>query len=162
MVERSRLEALTADRAKSDFISSVSHEPRSPLHGVLASAEALQETSTGFVQDDLIRTFTVCGEVLLDTMDQILEYAKISNQKPTKTGGEVQSKPETQFSQATPLDLSRLVETVVEGILAGHYQKVALDQQTIVQGGTTHKDSATFSSPSGHIIVILSIDWQDS
>lgn len=71
MTEKSRLDALTADRAKADFISSVSHELRSPLHGVLASAEALQETSTGYTQDDMIRTITVCGEVLLDTMDQM-------------------------------------------------------------------------------------------
>ena len=71
MSEKSRLDALTADRAKADFISSVSHELRSPLHGVLASAEALQETSTGSMQDDMIRTITICGEVLLDTMDQM-------------------------------------------------------------------------------------------
>lgn len=71
MTEKSRLDALSADRAKADFISSVSHELRSPLHGVLASAEALQETSTGYTQDDMIRTITVCGEVLLDTMDQM-------------------------------------------------------------------------------------------
>ena len=71
MSEKSRLDALTADRAKADFISSVSHELRSPLHGVLASAEALQETSTGAIQDDMIRTIAICGEVLLDTMDQM-------------------------------------------------------------------------------------------
>lgn len=71
MSEKSRLDALTADRAKADFISSVSHELRSPLHGVLASAEALQDTSTGSAQDDMIRTIMVCGETLLDTMDQM-------------------------------------------------------------------------------------------
>jgi signal transduction histidine kinase len=71
MSEKSRLDALTADRAKADFISSVSHEIRSPLHGVLASAEALQETSTDPMQDDMIRTILVCGEALLDTMDQM-------------------------------------------------------------------------------------------
>lgn len=71
MTEKSRLDAITADRAKANFISSVSHELRTPLHGVLASAEALQETSTTFTQDDLIRTISVCGEVLLDTTDQM-------------------------------------------------------------------------------------------
>jgi len=71
MAEKSRLDALTADRAKADFISSVSHELRSPLHGVLASAEALQETSSGTTQDDMIRTIMICGEALLDTMDQM-------------------------------------------------------------------------------------------
>lgn len=60
-----------ADLLQLDFISSVSHELRSPLHGVLASTEALQELSTGLLQDELIRTITVCGEILLDTMDHM-------------------------------------------------------------------------------------------
>ena len=71
MAEKSRLDAELADRAKSDFISVVSHELRSPLHGVLASAEALRDTSTGDEQDDMIRSITICGEVLLDTMDHM-------------------------------------------------------------------------------------------
>ena len=74
MSEKSRLDALASDRAKADFISSVSHELRSPLLGVLASAEALQNTSTGFEQDDMIRTITICGEILLDTMDQMCAH----------------------------------------------------------------------------------------
>ena len=72
MSEKSRLDVMATDREKLDFISSVSHELRSPLHGILASMEALQETSTGLLQDDMMRTVTVCGEVLLDTMDQML------------------------------------------------------------------------------------------
>lgn len=35
---------LTADRAKGDFISNVSHELRSPLHGILASVEFLADS----------------------------------------------------------------------------------------------------------------------
>ena len=44
MAEKARLDALIVTRAKSDFISLVSHELRSPLHSVLANAEALRET----------------------------------------------------------------------------------------------------------------------
>jgi hypothetical protein len=71
MSEKSRLDALQADRAKADFISSVSHELRSPLHGILAGTEVLQGTSTGPEQDDMIRIVTICGEVLLETVDQM-------------------------------------------------------------------------------------------
>lgn len=54
MAEVHRLEALNSDRAKSDFISTISHELRSPLHGILGSVECLQEQpmdsfSTGLV-----------------------------------------------------------------------------------------------------------------
>jgi hypothetical protein len=42
MCELSRLDALSADHAKSTFISSISHELRSPLHGILAVCIALR------------------------------------------------------------------------------------------------------------------------
>lgn len=42
MAKIGRLEASMKDQAKSDFISSVSHELRSPLHGILGSIDFLQ------------------------------------------------------------------------------------------------------------------------
>lgn len=42
MAKIGRLEASIKDQAKSDFISSVSHELRSPLHGILGSIDFLQ------------------------------------------------------------------------------------------------------------------------
>lgn len=56
MVECSRLDALLADKQKADFIGSISHELRSPLHGVLAGAEFLTETATSAFQKSLIDT----------------------------------------------------------------------------------------------------------
>lgn len=50
MAEVSRLNTLSADKAKGDFISSISHELRSPLHGVLDSAEFLSETTLDVFQ----------------------------------------------------------------------------------------------------------------
>ncbi len=37
MAEVSRLTSITADRQKADFIGSISHEFRSPLHGTVLS-----------------------------------------------------------------------------------------------------------------------------
>ena len=71
MSEVSRLEAVATDRAKSDFISSISHELRSPLHGILASAELLQDSSTGPDQDGMIEMVNSCGRTLLDTMNHL-------------------------------------------------------------------------------------------
>lgn len=71
MSEVSRSEALTNSRAKSDFISSFSHELRSPLNGILASAELLEPTSTGSGQSDLIDMISSCGRNLLDTMNHL-------------------------------------------------------------------------------------------
>lgn len=71
MADVARLEAMATDRAKSDFISSISHELRSPLHGILASAELLQDLSTGTDQDELIKMVDSCGRTLLDVMNHL-------------------------------------------------------------------------------------------
>ena len=65
MAEVSRLAALVASRIKVDFVSSISHELRSPLHGILASVEFLQEEA-GLppLQADMINTI-VSSDFLL-------------------------------------------------------------------------------------------------
>jgi hypothetical protein len=44
MVKVARLDTVAVDRAKSDFILSISHKLHSPLHGILALVEFLQDT----------------------------------------------------------------------------------------------------------------------
>lgn len=67
MAELSRLETLAADKAKETFISSISHELRSPLHGVLAGVEFLQETDLSIFQQEMSHTILKAGRTLLDT-----------------------------------------------------------------------------------------------
>ena len=71
MSEISCIEAAASDLAKSDFISSISHELRSPIHGVLGSAELLKETTTTSEQNDLIKMIEECGRTLIDTMSHL-------------------------------------------------------------------------------------------
>lgn len=61
-----RLEAQEVGRSKNDFISSISHELRSPLHGILGSAECLEEQEQSLLNQELIRSILSCGTTLLD------------------------------------------------------------------------------------------------
>ena len=45
MAEVARLDTKLADAAKADFISSISHELRSPLHGILGMTDLLKDSS---------------------------------------------------------------------------------------------------------------------
>lgn len=67
MAEWNRIDTEIADQKKSDFIGSISHELRSPLHGILASAEFLAETTSGWSKG-LVETIDSCGRTLLDTI----------------------------------------------------------------------------------------------
>jgi signal transduction histidine kinase len=57
------------DRSKSDLLKSISHELRSPLHGMLANSELLQSTDLDPAQRDMVKMVETCGETLLDTMN---------------------------------------------------------------------------------------------
>lgn len=67
ITEISRLETVAADRAKGTFISSISHELRSPLHGVLGGIELLQGTQLDSFQEEMTTTIKMAGTTLLDT-----------------------------------------------------------------------------------------------
>ncbi|KAG9662164.1 hypothetical protein KCU64_g2120, partial [Aureobasidium melanogenum] len=79
MAELSRLDAVAADQAKATFISSVSHELRSPLHGVLAGVELLQESDLSNYQQEMTTTISMAGRTLLDTINNILDFTKINS-----------------------------------------------------------------------------------
>ncbi|KAK5683806.1 hypothetical protein LTS10_003669 [Elasticomyces elasticus] len=85
MAEVYRLEAQNSDKAKSDFISSLSHELRSPLHGILGSVECLQDIPSldGFTSD-LVSQVEVCGRTLSDIIEHLLDYSKINHQAKPK------------------------------------------------------------------------------
>ncbi|KAH8820305.1 hypothetical protein F5884DRAFT_849570 [Xylogone sp. PMI_703] len=130
MVEVSRLEIISADQAKTVFLSSISHELRSPLHGILANAELLSTTSTGHVQDEMIEAIEVCGRTLLDTMDHLLDFAKINNfnkkVRPRAVDGGMSSGTNNLTSE---FDMSNIVQDVVHGVLAGYkYQHTSPSQ----------------------------------
>jgi signal transduction histidine kinase len=59
MSEVSRLSALVASHMKVDFVASISHELRSPLHGILASVEFLQDEDLSGMQAEMVTTI-VC------------------------------------------------------------------------------------------------------
>jgi signal transduction histidine kinase len=74
-----RINAIAADRSKNAFIGSISHELRSPLHGILAAAEFLEDTNLDTYQKSLINTQVSCGRTLLQVIEHVLDYSKINS-----------------------------------------------------------------------------------
>ncbi|PPJ56157.1 hypothetical protein CBER1_09171 [Cercospora berteroae] len=77
------LEAQELGRSRHEFISSISHELRSPLHGILGSSEYLLESEQDPTKLEMVRSINSCGTTLLDIINGLLEYSGL-NQKPTK------------------------------------------------------------------------------
>lgn len=125
-----RLSNLKAAEQKTDFIGSISHELRSPLHGILASCEFLQDTPCSTFQKSLVNTAESCARTLLDTVNMVLDYSKINAFErdqvayPTLSLDDVHSKRtkavQTKLSAHRAIDLAVLTEEVIEGVATGH------------------------------------------
>jgi signal transduction histidine kinase len=77
VAETNRIEVFTADKSKADFISSVSHELRSPLHGILGTVEILLEEKLDNTIATLVQQISTCGNSLLEIIDHLLDFANL-------------------------------------------------------------------------------------
>ncbi|KAF9731249.1 Hybrid signal transduction protein dokA [Paraphaeosphaeria minitans] len=125
--EIARWSAQRSDRAKTTFIASISHELRSPLHGILGSVEFLRDSVSSPYQQSLIGSIETCGKTLLDTIDHVLDYAKINklrsaNAKRKQKSGRRSRLPADNsiLGVTTVFNLSQLVEEVCDTVCAGH------------------------------------------
>ena len=75
--KRSELAANTANLAKSDFLSSMSHEIRSPLNGILGLAYLLEQAALDRDSHDMVRKIRASGRILLGLISDILDVSKI-------------------------------------------------------------------------------------
>lgn len=80
-IEASKLAAVQANEAKSTFLSSMSHDLRTPLNGVIGFTNlALQETDLEKKQDYLKKINSSAG-LLLDLVNDTLELSRIESGK---------------------------------------------------------------------------------
>lgn len=74
---KARRAAERANAEKSDFLAFMSHEVRTPLHGVLGTLSLLLETSLDAEQRAYAETARRCGDTLLHTVNELLDLSRI-------------------------------------------------------------------------------------
>jgi signal transduction histidine kinase/CheY-like chemotaxis protein/PAS domain-containing protein len=72
--------AQEASRAKSTFLSTMSHETRTPLNGVLGMAGLLLDSKLSAEQHEWVEVISKSGEDLLSIINNILEFSKIESE----------------------------------------------------------------------------------
>ncbi|MDO8991313.1 MAG: ATP-binding protein [Sideroxyarcus sp.] len=95
--------AQAANKAKSDFLSNMSHEMRTPLNGVIGASDLLINTRLDEEQKDLTGTLKKSAQLLLKLIDNILDLSKIESGKVA--------------SEKVDFDLHKLVNSTLEMFL---------------------------------------------
>lgn len=176
--ERTRIDVLKADKQKSDFVGTISHEMRSPLHGILASAEFLTDTQLSNYQQTLIDTVQSCGRTLLDTIDHVLDFAKISTfrknwQMDNKRTRGINGRKRRTSQDAAPasalpallqltsvVNIGVVVEEVVESVVLGQNFTSNIDITDTSRQSRGRGSNAAVLSPQVDVsIEIQPADW---
>ncbi len=82
-LEKAKFRADAANEAKSQFLSRMTHELRTPLIGVLGMNELLARTDLSEQQKSLVDTVQKSGEQLLALISDVLDFSRIEAGKLT-------------------------------------------------------------------------------
>ncbi len=80
-LEIEKEKAMSADKAKSDFLATISHEMRTPLNGIVGISQLLKETELAEDQEQLIENLTYSSELLHGLISDILDVSLIESGK---------------------------------------------------------------------------------
>ncbi len=76
-IEKSRKFEAAANTAKSEFLANMSHEIRTPMNGIIGMTEALDHQNLTDKQREYVDIVKKSSDLLLNIIDDILDYSKI-------------------------------------------------------------------------------------
>lgn len=77
----SKIEAIQASQAKSEFVANISHEMRTPLNGIIGFSDLLMKTDLNEVQRQYMKTVFQSANTLLELINNILDFSKVESGK---------------------------------------------------------------------------------
>lgn len=117
-LEIEKEKAQSADKAKSDFLATISHEMRTPLNGIVGISELLKETSLNDEQEHLLTNLSYSSEILYGLISDILDVTLIESGKLVLQENEIEVERDVQkLIEILKLRLSKKEEVIELSII---------------------------------------------
>ncbi|KAJ5146949.1 hypothetical protein N7526_000301 [Penicillium atrosanguineum] len=148
------------EKSKSDFISSISHEFRSPLHGILGNTELLRATTLEPAQSDMVKMIESCGMTLLDVVNHLLDFTKINTLTTNNPQGSENTEDNLK-NLISDFELDVLIEEVTE-ILCISQTPEGKDPQSEARGWLSSPAYPTSRRYTDQVSVVVRVDGHNS
>jgi signal transduction histidine kinase/DNA-binding NarL/FixJ family response regulator len=121
------VQADAANQAKTDFLSTISHELRTPIHTTIGSIRLLSDTTLDRLQRRCVDIIAVAGRTLLVTINDILHFAGIDADDGEPVAGRFRPRQVVeeavalvmQEASGKSLDLVAMLDGVLPEMLVG-------------------------------------------
>lgn len=97
--------AQLGEKAKSNLLTVMSHEMRTPLNGILGSLDLIDQTSLSDRQKQHLNAIAVSGDLLLSHVNDVLDFSKLTS--------------DADFDESATFDLSALITEVTDSLQPG-------------------------------------------